>query len=189
MPKQIFNNQYFDDLFSIFHTDIERRLLNIDDTQKLFITKFFNKMHKFQLDNKNFSNEKILCELIKFLIYFNSHNLSTTIKTIEKKKNNITNSAIEYIHTNIENNFTLEDIAKNTFVSKYHLSHVFKKDTGMAIGEYVIREKMKYAQHLLQTGIPAQTASERVGYNYYYAFFRSYKRIMGKSPQEDYHPK
>jgi len=87
-----------------------------------------------------------------------------------------------YIKENISRSITLDDIAGALFVSKYHMCHVFKKETGFTVGEIVLRHKIAHADRLIAAGTPAHRASEMVGFNHYSAFFRIYKRFMGCAP-------
>ena len=94
----------------------------------------------------------------------------------------ITEAVMEYIEQNISRAISLDDIAAALFVSKYHMSHVFKAENGISVGEAVLRRKIAHAEMLLASGIPAHRVSEMVGFNHYSAFFRIFKRITGRAP-------
>ena len=94
----------------------------------------------------------------------------------------ITEAVMGYIEENISRAISLDDIAAALFVSKYYMSHVFKTETGISVGEAVLRRKVAHAGRLLESGIPAHRVSEMVGFNHYSAFFRIFKRITGRAP-------
>ena len=94
----------------------------------------------------------------------------------------ITAAVYDYIEENISRAISLDDIAAALFVSKYHMSHVFKAENGISVGEAVLRRKVAHAEALLAAGVPAHRASEMVGFNHYSAFFRIFKRITGRAP-------
>ncbi len=96
----------------------------------------------------------------------------------------IPEAVMRYVEQNISRPISLDDIAGALFISKYHISHVFKRETGISVGEAVLRKKVEHADRLLAAGAPAHRASEMVGFNYYSAFFRIYKRIKGHAPTE-----
>lgn len=102
----------------------------------------------------------------------------------DQNYNTITAGVLQYIETHIEKAMTLDDIAESLYISKYHMSHIFKKDTGIAVGEAVLTKKMKYAELLLLNGLTAHQVCSRIGFNSYSAFFRIYKRIIGCTPQD-----
>ncbi len=94
----------------------------------------------------------------------------------------ITAAVYAYIEENISRAISLSDIAAALFVSKYHMSHVFKTENGISVGEAVLRRKVAHAEALLSAGVPAHRVSEMVGFNHYSAFFRIFKRITGHAP-------
>lgn len=96
----------------------------------------------------------------------------------------ITAAVLSYIEENISRAISLDDIAAALFISKYHMSHVFKSENGISVGEAVLRRKVAHAEALLAAGVPAHRASEMVGFNHYSAFFRIFKRIAGRAPTE-----
>jgi AraC-like DNA-binding protein len=100
----------------------------------------------------------------------------------ESAQGRITAAVFEYIEENISQTISLDDIAAALFISKYHMSHVFKAENGISVGEAVLRRKVAYAKTLLASGIGAHRVSEMVGFHHYSAFFRIFKRIAGHAP-------
>jgi len=100
----------------------------------------------------------------------------------EGARGKITAAVYLYIEENISRSISLDDIAAALFVSKYHMSHVFRAENGISVGEAVLRRKVAHAEALLSAGVPAHRASEMVGFNHYSAFFRIFKRITGHAP-------
>ena len=94
----------------------------------------------------------------------------------------ITDAVLGYIEAHISQAISLDDIAAALFISKYHMSHVFKAENGISVGEAVLRRKVAHAEMLLASGVPAHRVSEMVGFNHYSAFFRIFKRITGCAP-------
>ena len=94
----------------------------------------------------------------------------------------ITAAVYAYIEQNISRAISLSDIAAALFVSKYHMSHVFRAENGISVGEAVLRRKVAHAEALLAAGVPAHRVSEMVGFHHYSAFFRIFKRITGHAP-------
>ncbi len=96
----------------------------------------------------------------------------------------ITAAVLAYVEENISRAISLDDIAAALFISKYHMSHVFKAENGISVGEAVLRRKVAHAEALLASGIPAHRVCEMVGFHHYSAFFRIFKRITGRAPTE-----
>jgi AraC-like DNA-binding protein len=117
--------------------------------------------------------------------------LLCTILNISKRKemstNFITSNALaegilHFINKNITEMISLEELSTNFFVSKYYLSHIFKKYTGVSILEYSLRKKVLLASEMIRNGEKANKAAENCGFGDYSSFYRAYKRILGVSP-------
>ncbi len=100
----------------------------------------------------------------------------------ERAQGRITAAVYAYIEENLSRAISLDDIAAALFVSKYHMSHVFKAENGISVGEAVLRRKVAHAEGLLASGLPAHRVCEMVGFHHYSAFFRIFKRIAGHAP-------
>ncbi len=100
----------------------------------------------------------------------------------ESARGKITAAVLAYIEENISRAISLDDIAAALFISKYHMSHVFKAENGISVGEAVLRRKVAHAESLLASGLPAHRVCEMVGFHHYSAFFRIFKRIAGHAP-------
>ena len=60
--------------------------------------------------------------------------------------------AVEFIHENYQQNFSLNDVARAAHLSPYHFSRVFKDEVGKAPFEYVLDMKIERAKELLRHG-------------------------------------
>ena len=87
-----------------------------------------------------------------------------------------------YLNSNIEKSLSLDRLARRFFVSKYHLCRAFKSYSGTSVHAYVNHKKIMYAKSLIESGLTASGAAERVGFGDYSAFYRAYVKIVGKSP-------
>ena len=89
---------------------------------------------------------------------------------------------IRYLNDHVEENISLDDIAKHFFVSKYYLCRAFKKHNGISIHGYVTHKRVMLAKLLIESGESASGAAYRVGFGDYSAFYRAYIKILGTSP-------
>ena len=147
------------------------------------INRFLEIYTETQRERSPLWEQQALARLTLFLSALDADSEETENRSLHTPRSKITVDVIKYINEHVTEAMTLDDIAGEMFVSKYHMCHVFKQEMNMSIGEMVLIKKVNYADHLLSMGIPAQRVSEMVGFNYYSAFFRIYKRIKGHSPQ------
>lgn len=106
------------------------------------------------------------------------------IFTSTTKKDEKLHNVISYIQNNISFPITLNTIVKECFVSKYYLCHFFKEKTGFTVNEYINYKKIILAREILKDGKSALETSELLGYENYSTFYRTFKKIVGVSPQK-----
>lgn len=92
-----------------------------------------------------------------------------------------------YINENITSPMTLDSIAKKFYITKYHLCHIFKKQTGFSINKYIAHKRILLVRELYSQGKTLLEASSEAGFCNYSSFYKIYKNETGKSPKEDLH--
>ena len=159
---------------------VKDRLRSYDEGKGKEIRRHISQMEELS-ETHPFYSQLLFAKLIELLCYLNTEEYKS--KSESARGDKISVKVINYINENLEKSFDLSDIAGSLFMSKYYMSHMFKKETGVSVGEMVFIKKMEHADILLSSGVPAQRVSELCGFNSYSAFFRIYKRIKGHSPQ------
>ena len=94
--------------------------------------------------------------------------------------------AMDYIARHYaDENISIATIAEHLCVSEGHLSHVFKKQTGMTVTNYLTKTRIDAAMVLLQTGrVKVYEAAAAVGYKDVTYFSATFKKLTGLSPSE-----
>ncbi len=108
---------------------------------------------------------------------------------VYKNKNiknvNIIRNAKEFIRTNYKKKIKLEDISKVVYLSPYYLSHIFKKEVGFTLFEYLTKVRIEEAKRLLEnTPWNATRISFEVGYSDQSYFCKVFKKSEGMSPSD-----
>ncbi len=110
-------------------------------------------------------------------------NLMTNNLLVKNYVSPICQSIINYINKNINKRILLSDMEKDLHLSRFYLSHEFKKHMGISISSYIIEKKIFYAEQLIESGISPTEASFAVAYDYP-NFFVNYKKILHKTPKQ-----
>ena len=77
---------------------------------------------------------------------------SKHVKTLaQSNPNDIVAKAVTYINEHINEKITLDDIAKNVHVSKYHLLREFQKRMSVTPKQYIFQGKMRQARQEIMT--------------------------------------
>ena len=91
---------------------------------------------------------------------------------------------MDYIRDNISAPLSLEGIANQMYVSKYHLSHTFSREVGVSLYRYIMLRRLLLARQLLLSGQSAGQVSNHCGFSDYASFYRAFKSEYGVGPRE-----
>ena len=89
---------------------------------------------------------------------------------------------IDYLNDHLCEDISLEAVAREFFVSKYHLCRIFRAQTGASIYTYFTTKRMALARQLIADGENATAVALRLGFRDYSSFYRAYRKQFGASP-------
>ncbi len=89
-----------------------------------------------------------------------------------------------YLNHHFTENLTIESVAKEFFINKSYLSHLFREYVGMPLWTYVILRRLSRFNDLVADGTTVEQACRQVGFQNYSNFFRLYKKYMNMTPSE-----
>jgi len=91
--------------------------------------------------------------------------------------------AIRYMKEHIATTVRLPELARHTGISRQHLNHLFKRETGFSPIDYFLRLKMHHAANMLDTtDLTVKEVAAAVGMPDPYYFSRLFKKMIGQSP-------
>jgi len=93
-------------------------------------------------------------------------------------------SVLIYINGHYSEDLPLDDLAKQFFVSKYHLSREFKRMFGISVHQYLIQKRLAVARQMMLEGVSTSEAYQRCGFGDYSSFYRAFKAEYQISPKE-----
>ena len=106
----------------------------------------------------------------------------------EPKKN--TNDAslytnlVEFIDDHLDEELSLERLADEFFVSKYHIAHVFKDNLGLSIHQYITKKRLRLCEEAIRARMNITDVYHTYGFGDYSSFYRAFKKEYGISPKE-----
>ncbi len=90
-----------------------------------------------------------------------------------------------YILHHLSDAITTEAIAKELFMSRSHLSHSFKAETGIALSDFIMQKKIDEAKKLLRHSDKSLSAiSTYLGFSSQSHFSRVFKKYAAKNPSD-----
>jgi AraC-like DNA-binding protein len=90
----------------------------------------------------------------------------------------------DYINNHLEENLSLDHLASFFYVSKYHISHVFKDNMGISLHQYILKKRLQASKNGILSGIPFVELYHQYGFSDYTSFYRAFKKEFGLSPKE-----
>ena len=105
------------------------------------------------------------------------------IKEPSLKQQSFCYLAMQYIKNHITEKITATDVAKELHVSSSYLCHIFKKELGLTLHNYIFKKRMLYAFELLSHGEPPVSVANQLGYEYYSTFYHHYMKHFHCSPK------
>ncbi len=91
---------------------------------------------------------------------------------------------IDYISNNVTGPLTLDALAAEIGISKFHLSREFKRMTGLTIFDFIILLRLKLARRLMREGLSVSESALSAGFENLSYFSRKFREVNGQLPSE-----
>jgi len=90
---------------------------------------------------------------------------------------------LDWIRANLAADHSIESLSRRASMSPRTLLRQFKDATGMAPGEWIVRERIAAAREMLESGrMPIGRVAERAGFGSHESFRRHFRLLVGASP-------
>ncbi len=91
---------------------------------------------------------------------------------------------ISYVENNLEEVLSLDDIARQFYISKYYVAHLFKDTLGISLHQYIIKKRLAECRSAITNGESISKTYEKFGFRDYSSFFKAFRKEYGMSPKE-----
>lgn len=100
------------------------------------------------------------------------------------RENSAVKKAREYILAHHERNISLEELARVSNLSNFHLTRVFTKEVGMPPHAFQTQTRIAKAKKLIRDGLPLSEIALLTGFADQSHFIRHFKRLLKITPGE-----
>jgi two-component system response regulator YesN len=93
--------------------------------------------------------------------------------------------ATRYIKKHLAEDLSRESMADRIGLNPDYFGRVFRKETGLTVTEYIVKERVSMAGRLLEdTDQPISTIAMQVGYTNFAYFSQIFRKTTGFTPSE-----
>lgn len=104
--------------------------------------------------------------------------------TMHAEKPELLDRITAYIEQNYAEHITIDDLAKQFYVSNSTISHLFKQKMGVSLYRYITQRRLIAAKKLIAEMVPMEEVARRIGFVDYSTFYRAFKQEYGISPRQ-----
>ncbi len=121
---------------------------------------------------------------IQFMVELNRLSETPASKSAKEDEDSFVLNVLKYINENYSEELSLDNLASLFFVSKYHLSHTFRREVGVSVYRYIMLKRLLVAKEMLLSGTSAGETAYACGFGDYAGFWRAFRAEYGISPKE-----
>ena len=123
-------------------------------------------------------------QMVKFLVLINRIYASGSAAPdrAEATRDPKIAAVLSYINENLGRELSVDELAEQAYLSRYHFMRLFKAQTGSTVHAYVRQKRLLYAARLIREGESAARAAAESGFSDYSAFHRAFRESFGISP-------
>lgn len=89
---------------------------------------------------------------------------------------------LAYLDTHLTEDLSIDDLAEQFYLSKYHMMRLFRRETGCTIHTYLTQRRLMLARDYIRRGFKTTDACFRSGFRSYCSFTRAYAKYYGTTP-------
>lgn len=175
------------DVTSCFNTGGDERtnLIRPDGVTREFLTYLLQQLIREQ-DSSEFGAEMYSLSCLAQILVLVNRTALRAGRAPESREN--TDSTVYRILSHINEHYyedlTLDFLANEFFISKYHLSREFNRVVGTSVHRYIIQKRLIMARQMMAAGVSTSEVCQHCGFGDYSNFYRAFKSEYQISPRE-----
>lgn len=153
--------------------------------QKKNLTELFDEGFTYEQMLASWSSVEELGKGIDICLRHYNQMLSEGGEDVSSSPQERVQEILHYLDENIDRMISRREAAKYVFLNEDYFSRIFRKETGLGYKEYVLKQKVEYAEKLLRsTDMPVVMVASKVGYENYTNFTQMFRKVTGVTPTE-----
>ena len=126
----------------------------------------------------------VMGNTLLILTYMKRMYMERSAGTMQAEKPELLDRINGYIEQHYARHITIDELARQFFVSNSTISHLFKQKMGVSLYRYITQRRLIAAKALITQKVPMEEIAHMVGFVDYSAFYRAFKQEFGISPRQ-----
>lgn len=174
-------------LFYSMFSDSEtlRNSINLIRSSSKEFSDIFSRIYFEYSNRQNGFMSMIRAYLIELITLIFREIDKKSIAGTNREQREVVNKAIDYMKQHYNTRINLDSIVSDIFLSKDYFRQLFKKTTGMSVTDFIQQTRVDEACRLLMsTGRTVYDIAGDCGFTDIKFFYKTFKKITGKTPGE-----
>lgn len=167
-------------VLSLFRLDLVQLVYSFLKTKGIQAHKLYTGRTNDQLLAQSLNSIEDMEQYLTYLV-----NTAMDYREFAEQPKSVAEQIKQHIHTHCGDDLTRNSLAEIVYLNPDYLARLFKKETGVSLGSYIIQARIAAAKHLLETTqMSVYAIAKKVGYANYSYFSKLFKQDVGLSPNE-----
>jgi len=160
-------------------------LIRPDGATRELLSYLFQQLAREQ-DSQEFASELCCLSLLAQLLVLVNRTALRAGLAPEPRDNadSVVYRILTYISNHYNEDLSLDFLANEFFISKYHLSREFSRVVGTSVHRYIVQKRLIMARQMIAAGRPTSEVFQHCGFGDYSNFYRAFKSEYQISPRE-----
>lgn len=170
--------------FDTAHPD-HTNLVRPDAVSRELLTYLFQQLIREQ-DSGEYASEICCLSLLTQLLVLVNRTALRAGRDPEPRDNadSVVYRILSYISEHYSEDLTLDFLANEFFISKYHLSREFSRVVGTSVHRYIVQKRLIMARQMMASGTSTSEVSQLCGFGDYSNFYRAFTGEYQISPRK-----
>ena len=163
------------------HTNLVRP----DGVSRELLTYLFQQLIREQ-DSQEYASELCCLSLLTQLLVLVNRTALRAGRAPEPRENadSLVYRILGYITDHYHEDLSLDFLANEFFISKYHLSREFSRVVGTSVHRYIVQKRLIMARQMMAAGTSTSEVSQLCGFGDYSNFYRAFTGEYQISPRK-----
>ena len=160
-------------------------LIRPDGVSRELLTYLFQQLIREQ-DSRDFASELCCLSLLTQLLVMVNRIALQAGRAPEPRDSadSLVYRILNYISSHYNEDLSLDFLANEFFISKYHLSREFSRVVGTSVHRYIVQKRLIMARQMIASGRPTSEVYQHCGFGDYSNFYRAFRSEYQISPRE-----